>query len=259
MDESPAPERLSRVTRRRRRSAMTEPCSRTCCASSRRRSSARSCAGTGSSTPARTPSRRRCSRRRVQWPARASPTGPAAWLLTVAARRAGRPLAQRQRPPAPRGGRRAGPADPAQAAGPARPRHGCRRRHADAAVPVLPPGAVAAVAARADPARGRRPDHRARSPPRSWCPEATMAQRISRAKQTHPRRRGPVRAAAAGGAAGAARRRPARALPDLQRGLHRQLRTGPAPHRPHHRGDPAHPAAAPRCCPATARSPGCSR
>ena len=53
-------------------------------------------------------------------------------------------------------------------------------------------------------------------------PEATMAQRISRAKATIAG--GPLRASARRGARRAPRRRAARALPDLQRGLHRDVR-----------------------------------
>ena len=53
-----------------------------------------------------------------------------------------------------------------------------------------------------------------------------MAQRISRAKQTHPGRRRAVRPAAGGRARRAAAGRAARALPGLQRGLHR---AAPAP------------------------------
>ena len=48
------------------------PASRTCCATLRRRSSARSPAGRATSTPPRTPSRRRCSRRPGIGPATAS-------------------------------------------------------------------------------------------------------------------------------------------------------------------------------------------
>ena len=41
----------------------------------------------------------------------------------------------------------------------------------------------------------------------------------------------------------------ARAVPDLQRGVHQQHRRRPAPHRPVRRGDPADPDGAPACCP----------
>ena len=75
----------------------------------------------------------------------------------------------------------------------------------------------------------------------------------------HPRRRRAVPPAAGGGAGRAASRRAARALPDLQRGLHGELRPRPAPRRAHRRGDPADPDACTGCCPTTARSRGCSR
>ena len=58
-------------------------------------------------------------------------------------------------------------------------------------------------------------------------PEATMAQRISRAKQAIKASAVPFRDAAGAGAGGAAAGGAARALPDLQRGLHREL--GPEP------------------------------
>ncbi len=137
--------------------------SRTCCANSRRRSSARWYAGTGSSTPARTPCRRRCSPPRCSGRPTASRTARGPGCSPSAAPGAGRPLAHRQRPP-PTGGDRRGARTSGRDV--AAPRPG---RHAGAAVPVLPSGAVPAVAARAHPAGGRRADHRARSPPRSWC------------------------------------------------------------------------------------------
>ena len=95
-------------------------------------------------------------------------------------------------------------------------------RHADApAVPVLPSRADAGLADRADAARGRRPDHRARSPRAFLVPEATMAQRISRAKQRDQgQRASPFGMPPASERAERLARRAARALPDLQRGLH---------------------------------------
>ena len=61
--------------------------SRTCCASWRRRSSARSSAGTATSTPPRTRCRRRCSPRPRSGRPTGSPDNPRGWLITVAARR----------------------------------------------------------------------------------------------------------------------------------------------------------------------------
>ena len=55
-------------------------------------------------------------------------------------------------------------------------------------------------------------------------PEATMAQRISRAKQTHQDVGVPFRMPTNGERDAAARRRAARALSDLQRGLREQQR-----------------------------------
>ena len=63
--------------RRRGDVSTDDRASRTCCASWRRRSSARSSAATGTSTRARTPCRRRCSPRRVQWPERGRAREPA--------------------------------------------------------------------------------------------------------------------------------------------------------------------------------------
>ena len=89
-----------------------------------------------------------------------------------------------------------------------------------------------------------------------FVPETTMAQRVSRAKQ-RIREAGAAfslppaeeaRRSAPGGAA--------RALPDLQRGLHDLLGHRDQPHRPDQRSDPAHPRAAPSA-PPTARSRAC--
>ena len=167
--------------------------SRTCCASARRRSSARSSAGTGSSTRARTPCRRRCSRRPLQWPAEGMPDRPRSWLLTVA----GRALVDEWRSDSARRRREETVAalepagrPPAADAAPTRR----RRRHARAAVPVLPSGAVAAVAARAHAAGRRRPDHRG---DRGRVPGARVhdGQAHQPRQAAHPRRRRPVRAA----------------------------------------------------------------
>ena len=70
-------------------------------------------------------------------------------------------------------------------------------------------------------------------------PEATMAQRISRAKQRIKTSGVPFRMPTDGERAERLERRPARALPDLQRGLHQQHRPEPAAHRSVERGDPA--------------------
>ena len=95
-------------------------------------------------------------RRACSGPARGRPGQPAAWLSTVAARRLIDELRGARRP-APARGR---PSAPRPSASPTPPDAAGRRRHAHAAVPVLPSRAVAAVAARAHAARGRRSDHR---------------------------------------------------------------------------------------------------
>ena len=61
--------------------------SRTCCASWRRRSSARSSGATGTSTRARTRCRRRCSPPPSSGPTQGVPENPRGWLITVASRR----------------------------------------------------------------------------------------------------------------------------------------------------------------------------
>ena len=207
--------------------------SRTCCASSRRRSSARWSAATASSTPARTPCRRRCWPPRVQWPrdGRArEPAGLADHRRVAAADRRG---AQRRAPAA--GARTASPRVRRPTAVARRRRRACRRpgRHADAAVPVLPPGALAAVAARPDAARGRRPD------------DGRDRARVPRARGDDGPAHQPGQAARSGPAGvpfgpppaerarGAPARRAARPVPDLQRGLHGQLRARPAARRAH--------------------------
>ena len=96
-----------------------------------------------------------------------------------------RRVAQRSRPPPARRdgcGTRGRPTSPSHRPRTTRPpRPG---RHADPAVHVLPSGALTRLAGRAHAARRRRADHRARSPRAFLVPEATMAQRISRAKQS---------------------------------------------------------------------------
>ena len=109
----------------------------------------------------------------------------------------------------------------------ARRRRGRRRgarRHARAAVHVLPPGADAGLGDRADAARGRRPDDRRDRAARSWCPKrrwrSASAAPSSASRPRACRSALPTRERARR----AARRRAARALPDLQRGLREQRR-----------------------------------
>ena len=107
--------------------------------------------------------------------------------------------------------------------------------------PALSP----AVAGRAHPARRRRPDHRAdrQRVPRArgddgpaHQPGQADASRPAASPFAMPPERERSRAAARG---------PARALPDLQRGLHGDLRPRPAARRADARGDPAHARGAP--------------
>ena len=93
------------------------------------------------------------------------------------------------------------------------------RRHADAAVPVLSSRAVAALADRADAARGRRPHHRADRGrvPRAGSNDGATHQPGQAAHQAGGQH---VRAAARAERTERLERRAARPLPDLQRGLH---------------------------------------
>jgi predicted RNA polymerase sigma factor len=151
------------------------------------------------------------------WPAR-----PAAGPEGLAGRGGVAPVPRRDaigRRPAPAGGPRRGRAAP----GPAPAVDDTLQLYFLCAHPSLTPSSAVALTLRAvgglTTGRSRRP---------TWCPEATMAQRISRAKRT-----------VAGRAVRPARRRrhrAARALPRLQRGLLRRRR-------PRRRGRPAHPAA----------------
>ena len=76
-------------------------------------------------------------------------------------------------------------------------------------------------------------------------PEATMAQRISRAKRTIADTGARFTLPDAGPDPGAARRGSPDALPDLQRGVRRKLRPADAATRARRRGDPADADAAP--------------
>ena len=145
------------------------------------------------------------------------PDNPRGWLITVAARRMTDQSAQRARPPPPRGRRGVAPRRP-----PARRRG--RAEHDDTLIllflcchPALTPASAIALTLRA--VGGLTTAEIARA---FLVPEATMAQRISRAKQTHQAVRRSLRDADRRRARRAAALGAARALPDLQRGLHRE-------------------------------------
>ena len=112
-----------------------------------------------------------------------------------------------------------------------------RRRPAAADLHLLPPGAVARRAGGADAARGLRPDDRG---DRAGVPHARAdAGPAHRARQGEdPRRAHSLPGADAGRAAGAARRRAARDLPRLQRGLRRVVGRVADAARSVRRGDP---------------------
>ena len=144
---------------------------------------------------------------------------------------------QRRVPPAARGGRRR-----TRSRAMVRPRPAADEVPADAddtltllflcCHPSLSPRARSSRS-RCEPSAGSPPR---RSPRAFLVPEATMGQRISRAKQT-------IQAAGSEFAMPPApelgerlARRAARPLPDVQRGLHRDVRSRPPPRRPHRGG-----------------------
>ena len=135
-----------------------------------------------------------------QWPAQGTPESPTGWLIHVASRR----MTDRIRSDSARRGARGRGSRPTAEARRPRPEPATADDTLVADVHVLPPGADPGLGDRPHPARGRRPDH-GRDRRAFLVPEATMAQRISRAKQTHRGLAGAVpdcrRADGAGGAA----------------------------------------------------------
>ena len=186
----------------------------------RRRSSARSPAAPATSTPPRTPCRRRSSRP----PTTGRATGSRRTRGLAAATAVGRLIDQR------RSERSRADRERASRRRSRRAVIGRRRgRHPDGPVPVLPSGADARVRDRADAARGRRPDDRpdrARVPgPRghdgaadqpgqgdaSALPGVPLRDADGRRERARPAAHGP-----------------ARPLPDVQRGLRREPAAGAA-------------------------------
>ena len=153
----------------------------------------------------------------LQWPSRGRPDDPRAWLLTVAGRR----LIDEIRSESARRSREDRMAVPDPTDHPSGPADDdtllllflcCH--------PALSPPSQLALTLRA--VGGLTTGEIASA---FLVPEATMAQRISRAKQTiRQAGRRPFRATGSRQPARPARRRPARALPDLQRGVHHLAR-----------------------------------
>ena len=160
-----------------------------------------------------------------QWPEQGTPDDPKAWLITVASRRLTDELrsedARRRREERAHRGTPGRPDDARRTTSRA---VADQRRHAHGAVPLLPPGAVAPVAARAHPARRRRAHHGRDRRARSSCPSRPWPSASA----------GPSRRIKAAGArfelphaaelAERLTRRAPRALPDVQRGLHGHVR-----------------------------------
>ena len=113
------------------------------------------------------------------------------------------------------------------------------RRHADPAAAVLPPLPHAAVPGRVDPAGRRRADHRGN---RQGLPGAgsDCGAKDQPGEATDQGKRRPIRRCRRRGNRRAIAVRVAGAVPDLQRGLHRVIRSGVAPRRAHPRSHPAH-------------------
>ena len=222
---------------------------RTCCASWRRRSSARSYGGTASSTPARTRCRRRSWPRASSGRATVLPDNPRAWLTTVASRR----LVDEWRSESSRRRRE----EDVAALGGARPRSRCPT-HDDTLTllflcchPALSAPSQLALTLRA--VGGLTTKEIAQA---FLVPEATMAQRISRAKQSIRAAGSTFELPAPAGAGRTARDRPAGPLPAVQRGLHDQLPARGCSAPTSRRRPSAWPDSCTGCCLQRARSSG---
>ena len=158
----------------------------------------------------------------VQWPRDGVPDNPHGWLITVASRRRTEmwrsETARRRREEAVVAMAATGPE-------PEPGRRSARRRgrHADPADALLPPVPQPLLAGRADAAGGRRPEYGGDRPGLADAGKdcGTTDQPGQAADQGE---RCDVPAAGARGAGRACGGRAAGALPDLQRGLHRELR-----------------------------------
>ena len=170
-----------------------------------------------------------------RWPRQGAPRTPGGVAVHGGAQPRDRPAApssDRRAEARGAGRRRGGPGGAGP--GPREARRG-RRRAPVAAVHVLPPGARARGARRADAPGGRRADRRgdrARVPGSGRHDVAAPGARQAQ----DPRRRDLIRPAGGRGAARPPRRGAVGHLPDLQRGLRRDRRRGPGANRVVRRG-----------------------
>ena len=178
----------------------------------------------------------------TQWPDDGIPDNPRGWLITVASRRLTDEL---------RGGRRATAARGRRRGASSRPRRGRRRRptiddvaDADDTLTLLflccHPALSPRVAARADAARGRRPDDRPDRRAPSSCRRRPWPS-ASAARRRRSRAPAPASSCRPSRARRPAARGAARPLPDLQRGLHGLFRRRSPRAELAARGDPADP------------------
>ena len=195
----------------------------------------------------------------VQWPEQGVPESPLGWLITVASRRLTDELrseqARRRREEAAAARM---PADELLAAAP-----GDERPPEEddtltlfflCSHPTLSPASQLALTLRA--VGGLTTAEIARA---FLVPEATIAQRISRAKQRIKDSGVPFSLPPEPERAERLQRGAPRPVPDLQRGLHRDVRSRPPAQRADGGSDPPDPRGPCGGCPTTARCPACSR